>query len=284
MTENYSVPNHERTAKRPKKTKKPISPITGFIAGAAITAAIAGGIYVAPSVIGPAHVEQGQTTLSEDQLDYALGTWTYKGKTHTVTVREAMDMSGAASAYKTDDGDYAMPSASAVLTIAKQEIIAQLAEDNGIKVTDDDIKAAAKAQYGTDDLTSISSAYGTSEDSIEAIIKNNLLQEKYREKVVGNEPAAPEAPEEGLSDSDYADYIKNLAGDAWTGSEWKDTDSDWAATLGDFDGSSATYDQANAAYNLGLNEWYANSGDKKWADIINPELAKATVVTYNAMM
>lgn len=284
MTENYSAPNKKHATQRPKKPKKQMSPVTGFVAGAAITAAIAGGIHVIPSLTAPAHVEQGQTTLSEDQLDYALGTWTYKGKTHTVTVREAMDTSGAASAYKTDDGDYAMPSASAVLTIAKESVIAQLAEDNGITVTDDDIKAAAKAQYGTEDLTSIASAYSTSKEAIKTIIKNNLLQDKYREKVVGEEPVAPDAPAEDLSDSEYADYIKNLAGKAWTDSGWKDNDSDWAVTLGDFDGSSATYDQANAAYNIGLNEWYSNNGDRKWADTINPELAEVTVVTYNAML
>lgn len=83
----------------------------------------------------------GKTTLTGDQLDSTIATYTYNGKTVDVTARQVISQSKSVDSAANSDGTYNVPVADDVVSYARNAIVLQAAKDQGISVTDDDLSA-----------------------------------------------------------------------------------------------------------------------------------------------
>ncbi len=69
----------------------------------------------------------GKTSVAEGDLDQVIAIYTYKGKTESVTVRDAIESQTSLDAVKDDDGNYTLPNADSVLAVARNKILEQVA-------------------------------------------------------------------------------------------------------------------------------------------------------------
>ena len=218
----------------------------------------------------------GKTAVAESDLDKPIATYTYKGKSHTLTVREVIQQQTSLVAAKDASGNYALPSADAVLSAARNEVIIATAEEKGISATDEEVAAFAKETVGSGDYASIAANYNMEESAVKELLRNSCLMNKLRESVVGSTastatmPQAPpeptakasssssangdeddynyygeeesddegtETPDKDVLTEEYARYIIALAGDEWDASADK-----WASTDGPYASALAKYD------------------------------------------
>ena len=224
----------------------------------------------------------GKTTVTEDELDDTMATYTYDGKTYEVTVSDVIKTSSSLDAAKNDDDTYNVPSADDALSYARSAIIQKVAEDKGIEVTDDELDSYAESTLGSSDYDSIASSYSMDVEDVKALIKQSAEMSELRDQVVETEsmdaPTAPDEPEDGDSQTasaDYAQYIIDLAGDEWdseTGT-WASTDGDYATALADYTitNDSATYEAAQAAYYVAYQKYSENQSEisSEWTDYVN---------------
>lgn len=234
----------------------------------------------------------GETKINKDNVDKSIvGKYTYDGESHDITAKEVIDSSGMSTS---DDGDnYDIPSADSVLAYARTQILKKAAEDKGVKVTDDDIKAYAEKILGSSDYKTVAGQYGMTEDNLKQSLSDSALQEKLYNEIVGQQPEAPQEPtkpaegQEQTKTKEYADYIIKLAGDEWDakGNKWARQDGPYFAALEgqEFDSNGATYDQAETAYYQAYGDWASKSTDtnKKWSDFSGELYAKASIEIYN---
>ena len=234
----------------------------------------------------------GSSTLTEDQLDATVATWSYKGATHEITARQAIESQYSLDAVKGDDDTYPAPSAQIVLAYVQNEILVADAESRGITVSDDEAAASAEKTLGISDWATIAQQYGTSEDQAKEIVKRNTMVQKLYAEVVpdaATAPTAPTEPADGNQDAaskDYADYIIGLAGDEWDAEKgaWKSEDGAIASALKgqSFTADSATYTQALTAYSAAYQEYAANSSkaSSSWIEYENGLFAEANLQMY----
>ena len=232
----------------------------------------------------------GKTTLTEGELDTVLGTYTYKGEKHEITARDAILETSSLDAAKNEDDTYDVPSVDNVLSIARNEIVAQDAADRGITVTDEEVSSYAESTIGSSDYATIASTYNMDEDQVKSLMTTSATMKKLHDEVVTvsvpDVPEAPTAPESGAEDTptaEYAQYIINLAGDEWdaNANTWARTDGSYYAALSSYtiSNDSATYDAAQAAYYVA----YANyssanqQATTEWTDYVNGLLSNATI-------
>lgn len=204
----------------------------------------------------------GRTTLSAGELDSTVATYTVGGQTTNVTAREVLEeLAGGGELTANDDGTYDVPGARDVLSYVQNKLIVADARDRGLTVSDDEISDFAAQNFGTDDLASMASTYGMSEDAVRSTIEQTLLMRKLQDEVCDTtlpaqptEPTAPAEGEEGVPTADYASYVIGLAGDEWDADAdtWARTDGPYYAALSGYDISSAgaTYEAAEAAYGV----------------------------------
>ncbi len=139
----------------------------------------------------------GKTTLQESELDSAVGSYTYKGATKTITARQALDQSSGVDKAKQDDGSYRMPSADEVLSCARNSILEDAVAAEGIQVSDEDMATYAKDTLGTDDYATIAQNYGMTEDQVKETVRDSAGTKQLYDKVVGSDAGtAPTAPTE----------------------------------------------------------------------------------------
>lgn len=232
----------------------------------------------------------GATTVSENQLDTVLGTYTYNGQTHNITVRDAIEENSSLDAAKNDDGTYNVPSADTVLATARYQILDLESQSRGIQVSDDDMSEYAKNTFGSDDYATIASTYSMDEDQVKQIMRESTSMKKLHDQVVqGDEPTAPTAPtapadgQEDTPTADYAQYIINLVGDEWDSDNntWARTDGDYYAALSSYtiSNDSATYDAAQAAYTVAQQKYSKAETDynNQWTSFVNGLLSNASI-------
>ena len=202
----------------------------------------------------------GRTTLSAGELDSTIATYTVDGRTVPVTAREVLEESAGGEIAANEDGTYDVPSASAVLTYAQNQIILDDAESRGITASDDEIDEFVTSSFGTD-LATLASSWGISEDAARETVANAVVMRKLQDEVAGTTlpeaPAQPAEPAEGEEDTptaEYAQYVIGLLGDEWDAEadDWARTDGTYYATLSGYDISNegATYAAASAAYSV----------------------------------
>ncbi|WP_058270027.1 hypothetical protein [Olsenella massiliensis] len=233
----------------------------------------------------------GKTTVSESELDAPLGSYTYNGVTHAVTVRDVITASSTLDAAKGDDGSYKVPAADGVLSVARNNILMDLCAAKGINVSDDEVSAYAQQFTGTSDFSQLASTYHLDEATVKAQITAATKISKLRDAVVSAtvpaKPTAPSAPSDGNKDAetpDYATYILNLAGDEWDADAgaWKDSSSPYATALANYKvtSDSASYAAAQAAYYVAFQQYQTaqNQYTSEWTTYVNAELSKANLV------
>ncbi len=289
------------TKKKAAKAKKVHTgiptPVWILIVVLALAVGTACGYFVLHGIVGSslAGTVNGKTTVTEGELDTAMGSYTYNGQTKTVTVRQVIEASSSLDAAKNSDGTYNVPATDGVISVARQEILMKICDDKGITVSDDDVKAYAEQYAGSSDFATIASNYGISEDAVKQQVTDAAKLSKLRDSVVTTQvptqPTAPSAPADGNNDAetqDYATYIINLAGDQWDkdANAWKDSSSTYATALADYKvtNEGASYAAAQAAYYVAYQQYqveYQNYS-KEWTGFVNGELSKANV-TLNTL-
>ena len=215
-------------ASRHKKTM-----IAAFVVAVVIAAVV--GFFIGNGGFGGKGV--GSATLSEDQLDSTVASYSYNGKKSDITAREAIESQYSLDTVKDDDGNYTAPSADVILSYVRNQILLDAAEDEGITVSSKEMKQYAEDSIGTSDYKTMATQYGVSKDQAKQIVRQSATLQKLYKKKVGDSsasmPTAPTEPADGNEETaskDYADYIINLAGDEWDSSKgtWKDADSTYA--------------------------------------------------------
>lgn len=241
-------------------------------------------------------VEKGapSSSLTDDQLDSVVASYSYNGGTVDVTARQAIESQYSLSTVQNDDGTYAAPSAEVVLAYVRTQILLDDAKSRGIEVSDDEMSEFAESQIGSSDYSQIASQYGVDEDQAKDIVRQSATINKLMQQVVPDasdataptEPTAPADGDENAASADYAAYIINLAGDEWDSSKgtWASTDGPYYSALGQesFTADSATYGQALTAYYVAYQQ-YANASSetsKAWSDYANGLYLKANVTVY----
>ena len=263
--------------------------IAAFVVAVVIAAVV--GFFVGNGGFGGKGV--GSSTLTEDQLDSTVASYSYNGKKSDITAREAIESQYSLDTVKDDDGNYAAPSADVILSYVRNQILLDAAEDEGITVSSKEMKQYAEDSIGTSDYKTMATQYGVSKDQAKQIVRQSATLQKLYKKKVGDTsasmPTAPTEPADGNEETaskDYADYIINLAGDEWDSSKgtWKDEDGTYAKAFADdaFTADSATYKQAMTAYYTAYQQYssQASSASSKWTEYANSLYAKANINIY----
>lgn len=262
--------------------------IAAFVVAVVIAAVI--GFFIGNGGFGGKGV--GSATLTEDQLDSTVASYSYNGKKSDITAREAIESQYSLDKVKNSDGNYTAPSADAILSYVRNKILLDAAEDEGITVSSKEMKKYAEESIGTSDYGTMAKQYGVSKDQAKQIVRQSATLQKLYKKKAGDSasmPTAPTEPTDGNKETaskDYADYIINLAGDEWDSSKgtWKDENSTYAKAFANdaFTADSATYKQAMTAYYTAYQQYssQASSASSKWTGYANGLYAKANISIY----
>ena len=276
--------NEGGCASKHKKTM-----IAAFVVAVVIAAVV--GFFIGNGGFGGKGV--GSSTLTEDQLDSTVASYSYNGKKSDITAREAIESQYSLDTVKDSDGNYTAPSADVILSYVRNKILLDAAEDEGITVSSKEMKQYAEESIGTSDYKTMATQYGVSKDQAKQIVRQSATLQKLYKKKVGDSsasmPTAPTEPSDGNEETaskDYADYIINLAGDEWDSEKgtWKDADGTYAKAFADdaFTADSATYKQAMTAYYTAYQQYssQASSASSKWTEYANGLYAKANISIY----
>lgn len=270
----------------------PRVPVAGLVAGVVIAAVVCGigGYFIGNGGFGTQG--PGTAKLEESQLDGAVASYTYDGKSVTVSAKQAIESQYSLDKVKDSDNKYATPSADNILAYVRNQILLKECQARNITVSDDEVKTYAESQLGSSDFKTLASQYGVSEDQAKGIVKDSATIQKLYNQIVPDATSAPQqptAPADGnnqTASKEYADYIIKLAGDEWDASKgtWKSADGQYAKA---FQGQtvkadSATYEQAQTAYYVAYQAYQSKASEyqSKWKDFANGLYAKAQIKIY----
>ena len=241
---------------------------TGAWAGICVAALVIGLLLGKFALGGAAGGSLNKTSLTENELDTVVATYTQNGAAKNLTARQVIEMTSSLDAAKNDEGNYKVPSADNILYAARNSIAIAEAEGRGINPTDDDLLNYAEQTLGqTPDFESIATANGIDVDTVKKLLTDSYriheLQKQIGGEMTATEPEYPTEPEdattndagEALSTEDvqknqdeaynaskkeYADYIIKLAG-----SEWDAANNKWAAEDGPYATALKSYEVTN---------------------------------------
>jgi len=290
----------DRAASRKKPAKLRSGLSTGvcvLIAAACLVAGILLGRFVFGGGGALSGSVTGKTTVTESELDDVMGTYTYNGKSHDVTIRDVIELTSTLDQAKNDDDTYNMPAADGVISAARNQVLLQEAKNQGIEATDEEVADYAQEQLGSSDFDTIASQYGLDKDTVVSMITDSATMDKLRKSVVttetGDMPDAPAEPAEGEESTptvDYYNYIVELAGDAWDADKgtWVDPAGTYATALANYTISAdegATYEAAQAAYYVAYQEYSAGAtaANNEWVNYYNQLFANVTVQLNSAI-
>lgn len=134
--------------------------IVAFVVAIVIAAVV--GFFIGNGGFGGKGV--GSSTLTEDQLDSTVASYSYNGKKSDITAREAIESQYSLDTVKDDDGNYTAPSADVILSYVRNQILLDAAEDEGITVSSKEMKQYAEDSIGTSDYKTMATQYGVSKD------------------------------------------------------------------------------------------------------------------------
>lgn len=322
------APEPERRERKPRPAQRPAaakpaakpSGIQSLGMGAWIgiaCAALVLGILVGKFLLGGGAAGSGalggKLAVSEAELDTPIATYTYGGATSQITAREVILQNSSLEASVDADGNYSLPSADTVLSVARNSIIKKEAENRGITVSDEELAAYAEETLGSSDYASIATSYSMEEEAVKELLTNSCLMSKLRDEVIEADtsatmPDAPTAPESTTEtqtqinpdtgeeeqvevavdnsaqpSAEYAAYIIGLAGDEWnaeTGT-WASPDGPYATALSGYEvtADSATYEAAQAAYYVAYQQYSESQSavSTQWSDFVNGLLSNASI-------
>lgn len=279
-------------AARPKKTRMQRAMMGKhkyFIAGALAAVIVAGvsGYFLGSGGFGSKGVSA--PVFAESELDATVATWKFKGASHKISAREAIESQYSLDSVKDEDGNYPAPSADAVLSYVRNRILLEEASKQGIELSDEDLSSSAEASLGTSDFSAIADQYGVSEDQAKQIVREQGTIQKLYQSVMDDAPAMPKAPaepesgDENEAKAEYAAYIIDLAGKEWDAEAgtWAKLDGAYATALAgeEITPESATYAQAQKAYAVAYQQYMLESqgANAKWTSYVNELFGEADV-------
>lgn len=282
-------------AVRPKKTRMQRAMMGKhkyFIAGALIAVIVAGvsGYFLGSGGFGSKGVSA--PVFAESELDATVATWKFKGASHKISAREAIESQYSLDSVKDEDGNYPAPSADAVLSYVRNRILLEEASKQGIELSDEDLSSSAEASLGTSDFSAIADQYGVSEDQAKQIVREQGTIQKLYQSVMDDAPAMPKAPaepesgDENEAKAEYAAYIIDLAGKEWDAEAgtWAKLDGAYATALAgeEITPESATYAQAQKAYAVAYQQYMLESqgANAKWTSYVNELFGEADVELF----
>ncbi|MBS6612791.1 MAG: hypothetical protein KH279_06000 [Collinsella intestinalis] len=282
-------------AVRPKKTRMQRAMMGKhkyFIAGALAAVIVAGvsGYFLGSGGFGSKGVSA--PVFAESELDATVATWKFKGASHKISAREAIESQYSLDSVKDEDGNYPAPSADAVLSYVRNRILLEEASKQGIKLSDEDLSSSAEASLGTSDFSAIADQYGVSEDQAKQIVREQGTIQKLYQSVMDDAPAMPKAPaepesgDENEAKAEYAAYIIDLAGKEWDAEAgtWAKLDGAYATALAgeEITPESATYAQAQKAYAVAYQQYMLESqgANAKWTSYVNELFGEADVELF----
>ncbi len=293
--ESPVVPAEKPRAVRPKKTRMQRA-LSGkhkyFIAGAvvAVVAAAIIGYFMGSGGFGSKGVSA--PVFAESELDATVATWKFKGASHKITAREAIESQYSLERVKDEDGNFPAPSADAVLAYIRNRILLDEAAKQDIELSDKELSESAEKSLGTSDFSAIAAKYGVDEDQAKRIVREQGTIQKLYQSVMDDAPKMPEAPaepesgDENEAKAEYAAYIIDLAGKEWDAEAgtWASPDGAYATALADeeFTSESATYAQAQKAYAVAYQQYMLESqgANTKWTAYVNDLFGEADVELY----
>lgn len=280
---------------RPKKTRMQRAMMGKhkyFIAGALVAVIVAGvsGYFLGSGGFGSKGVSA--PVFAESELDATVATWKFKGASHKISAREAIESQYSLDSVKDEDGNYPAPSADAVLSYVRNRILLEEAFKQGIELSDEDLSSSAEASLGTSDFSAIADQYGVSEDQAKQIVREQGTIQKLYQSVMDDAPAMPKAPaepesgDENEAKAEYAAYIIDLAGKEWDAEAgtWAKLDGAYATALAgeEITPESATYAQAQKAYAVAYQQYMLESqgANAKWTSCVNELFGEADVELF----
>lgn len=203
---------------------------------------------------------KGKATFTEAELDAPFAFY-YDHCPHQVTPREILIFFHELESAKRDDGSYNVPDAQAITEYVQDRVCLEKAEREGMSVNDADMDVAAIYYAHSKDYSTIATNQDISEDQAKQDMKDRALFLKFECaevcNILNDDTSAPEVPSDDAMNTPtaaYADYIKNLVGDAWNSetNTWNEDDKTYSIyfDIDEFNGSEATYGQAELAYFL----------------------------------
>lgn len=282
-------------AARPKKTRMQRAMMGKhkyFIAGALAAVIVAGvsGYFLGSGGFGSKGVSA--PVFAESELDATVATWKFKGASHKISAREAIESQYSLDSVKDEDGNYPAPSADAVLSYVRNRILLEEASKQGIELSDEDLSSSAEASLGTSDFSAIADQYGVSEDQAKQIVREQGTIQKLYQSVMDDAPAMPKVPaepesgDENEAKAEYAAYIIDLAGKEWDAEAgtWAKLDGAYATALAgeEITPESATYAQAQKAYAVAYQQYMLESqgANAKWTSYVNELFGEADVELF----
>lgn len=290
-----AVPAATSRAARPKKTRVQRAMMGKhkyFIAGALVAVIVAGvsGYFLGSGGFGSKGVSA--PVFAESELDATVATWKFKGASHKISAREAIESQYSLDSVKDEDGNYPAPSADAVLSYVRNRILLEEASKQRIELSDEDLSSSAEASLGTSDFSAIADQYGVSEDQAKQIVREQGTIQKLYQSVMDDAPAMPKAPaepesgDENEAKAEYAAYIIDLAGKEWDAEAgtWAKLDGAYATALAgeEITPESATYAQAQKAYAVAYQQYMLESqgANAKWTSYVNELFGEADVELF----
>ena len=280
---------------RPKKTRMQRAMMGKhkyFIAGALVAVIVAGvsGYFLGSGGFGSKGVSA--PVFAESELDATVATWKFKGASHKISAREAIESQYSLDSVKDEDGNYPAPSADAVLAYVRNRILLEEASKQGIELSDEELSSSAETSLGTSDFSAIADQYGVSEDQAKQIVREQGTIQKLYQSVMDDAPAMPKAPaepesgDENEAKAEYAAYIIDLAGKEWDAEAgtWAKLDGAYATALAgeEITPESATYAQAQKAYAVAYQQYMLESqgANAKWTSYVNELFGEADVELF----
>lgn len=280
---------------RPKKTRMQRAMMgkhKHFIAGALVAVIVAGvsGYFLGSGGFGSKGVSA--PVFAESELDATVATWKFKGASHKISAREAIESQYSLDSVKDEDGNYPAPSADAVLAYVRNRILLEEASKQGVELSDEELSSSAEASLGTSDFSTIADQYGVSEDQAKQIVREQGTIQKLYQSVMDDAPtmleapAEPESGDENEAKAEYAAYIIDLAGKEWDAEAgtWAELDGAYATALAgeEITPESATYAQAQKAYAVAYQQYMLESQDAnaKWTSYVNELFGEADVELF----
>lgn len=290
-----AVPAAKPRAARPKKTRMQRAMMGKhkyFIAGALVAVIVAGvsGYFLGSGGFGSKGVSA--PVFAESELDATVATWKFKGASHKISAREAIESQYSLDSVKDEDGNYPAPSADAVLSYVRNRILLEEASKQGIELSDEELSSSAESSLGTSDFSAIADQYGVSEDQAKQIVREQGTIQKLYQSVMDDAPAMPKAPaepesgDENEAKAEYAAYIIDLAGKEWDAEAgtWAKLDGAYATALAgeEITPESATYAQAQKAYAVAYQQYMLESqgANAKWTSYVNELFGEADVELF----
>ena len=160
--------------------------IAAFVVAVVIAAVV--GFFIGNGGFGGKGV--GSATLTEDQLDSTVASYSYNGKKSDITAREAIESQYSLDTVKDSDGNYTAPSADVILSYVRNKILLDAAEDEGITVSSKEMKKYAEDSIGTSDYKTMATQYGVSKDQAKQIVRQSATLQKLYKKKVGDSSAS----------------------------------------------------------------------------------------------